>query len=106
MTHDPLEQSPSQSQGSETGVHMLDVMSLPDSQRTVVNWVMRKKQATLAEVVEHTGESETVVQTMLEDLVQQGFLQATEVDGQQHYKTRLGSKPKSKLSQKIWDTLG
>ena len=106
MTNSPSERSQPNTPDSEPSLKMLDVMSLPDEQRSVVNWLIRKTEATLAEIVEQTEQSEPVVQTMLNDLVQQGFVQVIEVEGKQHYRPLLGSKPKSRLSKNIWDALG
>jgi predicted transcriptional regulator len=106
MTNSPSERSQPNTPDSEPSLKMLDVMSLPDEQRSVVNWLIRKSEATLAEIVEQTGQSEPVVQTMLNDLVQQGFVQPIEVEGKQCYRPILGSKPKSRLSKNIWDALG
>ncbi|MFE1745589.1 ArsR family transcriptional regulator [Coleofasciculus sp. H7-2] len=107
MNQDRIDQSPADSSGKQTdvGLNMLDIMSLPDDLRKLVNWMMRQKNVTLEEVAAHTGEGEEVVRTQLETLVTQGFVQELEEGETRRYRPRLAPKQRSKLSTNIWQNL-
>ncbi|MEW5861542.1 MAG: ArsR family transcriptional regulator [Cyanobacteriota bacterium] len=107
MNQDRIDQSPTDSSGHQTdvGLNMLDMMNLPDDLRKLVNWMMRQKNVTLAEVAAHTGDGEEVVRTQLEALVAQGFVQELEQGETLRYRTRLAPKQRSKLSTNIWQNL-
>ncbi|MEP0856699.1 hypothetical protein [Trichocoleus sp. DQ-U1] len=75
------------------GLTMVDVLTLPESQRQIVQWMMRKKsEVSLAEVADRTGSGEDVAIALLDDLVAQGFVQETEVAGELRYRMRLAAK--------------
>lgn len=107
MAHDPSDQSSTQREASPTsvGVSMADVVSLPDEQRQLINWIIREKDVTLVQVMAHTSQPEEIVRPQLEVLVTQGFLQQLEVENELHYQPRLVSKPKRQLPKDIWQKL-
>lgn len=88
------------------GLSIVDALVLPDSLRHLVNWMTRREQASLAEVIAYTGQNESITRTMLETLVGQGFVQAMEAKGgKPRYRIRLASRRGRQVSQEIWRAL-
>jgi len=90
------------------GINMADVLSLPDSLRQIVNWIIRsqQKEVTVTDVAAHIGETEEVAYTRLESLVAQGFLRKLDAEDGQSYQLRLVSKQaKRQVPSKIWQAL-
>ena|ERR1051326_4420741 len=88
----PIEEPP--------GVSLADVLSLPDELQMIVTWLMRQGEAGLPEVAALIQQDEAIANTLLADLVAQGFVQEvpTEGEGQTSYRVRLASKRTRKLS--------
>jgi Mn-dependent DtxR family transcriptional regulator len=88
----PIEEPP--------GVSLVDVLSLPDELQMIVTWLMRQGEAGLPEVAALIQQDEAIANTLLADLVAQGFVQEvpTEGEGQTSYRVRLASKRTRKLS--------
>ncbi len=89
-----------------TGLHMADVLALPDSLRQIINWMMRRGEVSLAEVAAHVGQDEDAVRTLLGELVEQGFVQKMEVGGEVRYRPRLALRRGRRLPEGIWQALG
>jgi len=85
-----------------TGLRMADALALPHSLREIINWIMRRGEASLAEVVAHLGQDEAVARTMLEGLMEQGFVQ--EVEGR--FRVHLAVRRGRRLPEEIWQALG
>ncbi len=89
------------------GLSMAEAFTLPDSQRRLINWLMRQQGAvSLSAVAAHTGQSEAAARTTLEPLVEQGFIRQMEVEGQTRYQVRLSPRQVRQLPEDIWETLG
>jgi amino acid permease len=93
------------------GLSMAHVFALPDSQRQILTWMTREgmtgqETVSLAEVATHTGQSEAVARTMLKALVEQGFIQELEVEGEARYRPRLVSRRGRQLPEDIQQVLG
>jgi len=89
-----------------TGLHMADVLALPDSLRQLINWMMRRGEVSLAEVSAHVGQDEGVVRATLGELIVQGFVQEMEVGGEVRYRPRLAFRRGRRLPEGIWQALG
>jgi hypothetical protein len=87
------------------GAHLGDLLELPEPQRRLVQWMMRRGPATLAEVAAHTGQSEQARAT-LDALVQQGALQELRGDGARRYRAHLARRAGRHLPAHIWQALG
>ncbi len=70
---------------------MADVLALPDEACTIVTWLVRQREARLSEVAALLEQDEATTQTLLTDLVAQGFVQEVlnEGEGQLYYQVRL-----------------
>lgn len=88
-----------------SGLSMADVMTLPDTLRHFINWMMRQQAVSVATVSDYIGEGEEVAQQLIELLVAQGFLQKLDVEGVPRYRLRLASKQKRELPKNIWQAL-
>lgn len=60
----------------------------------------------LAEVVAHIGQDERVAHTMLEALMEQGFVRGIEVRDEIHYRSQLALRRGRRLPDEIWRALG
>jgi hypothetical protein len=88
-----------------TGLQMADVLTLPDPSRQLINWMMRQREVSLAEVVAHIGQDEDVARTVLGELMEQGFVSEMEVEGESRYRVRLAPKRGHPLPEHIWQAL-
>jgi predicted transcriptional regulator len=73
---------------------MAEVLALPDEARTIVTWLVRQREAGLSEVAALLEQDEATAQTLLTDLVAQGFVQEVlnEGEGQPRYRVRLAAR--------------
>jgi hypothetical protein len=89
----------------EAGLDMAEALTLPESLRQLVTWMMRQGDVSLAEVTAHIGQDEGTARSMLNTLVKQGFVQATEVEGGSSYRIRLALRRGRKIPEEIWQAL-
>jgi glutamate dehydrogenase (NAD(P)+) len=94
-----------EAQERTAGGSMAGIVALPDSLRQLVNWITRQNEVGFAEAVAHTGQDEAVVRTMLDTLLEQGFVRETDVAGESRYRVRLAPKRGRQLPQDIWQVL-
>jgi glutamate dehydrogenase (NAD(P)+) len=95
----------SEAQEKTAGGSMAGIVALPDPLRQLVNWITRRNEVRFAQVVAHTGQDEAVVRTMLDMLVEQGFVRETDVAGESCYRIRLAPKRGRELPRDIWQLL-
>lgn len=88
-----------------TGLSMGDILTLPDRQRRIVNWITRHQECTLLEVTENLDEDEATAKSELDTLVQQGFIQETIVADESRYSIKRSTKRTSQLSDKFYQAL-
>lgn len=91
---------------SAAGVSMGDILSLPAAERQIVNWLVRQREATVAQVATQIERSDEIVLELLDRLVKQGFIQYTEIEGERLYRPRLAPKRNRSVPKNIWDKLG
>lgn len=87
------------------GLGMADALALPDELRPLVNWMMRRGAVGLAEVTAYTGQDVEVTRRMLETLVEEGFIQTLEVEGEPHYRLQLALRRGRQMPEEIWQAL-
>lgn len=86
---------------------MTDVLSLPDDERNLVNWIMRQSNATLAQCVEKFQQPVTEIEERLCNLIQAGFLKQSEGKGEECvYQPAMRTRRNRQVPKKIWDALG
>jgi len=74
------------------GIKPSDLIDLPDSQQKIAQWLMTQSDCTLAEVAAHTDLDEGEALLDLDKLMQRGFVQELEVNGELIYRIRLASR--------------
>ena len=89
-----------------SGLTMADVLDLPDSLRSLVNWIMRKEEVTLEEVTEYLSQDDKSAQTMITSLVEKGFVREFVVKGVHRYRVRIASRQKRELPPNLWNAIG
>jgi hypothetical protein len=87
------------------GLQIADVATLSDSLRRLVNWLMRRGEATLTEVQAYVGGDNQMAGMMIEELIQSGFLQRLEAEGNPRYRIHLAARQGRRVSQQIWHAL-
>lgn len=86
---------------------MTDVLSLPDDDRNLVNWIMRKSSATLSQCVEKFQRSPAEIEEKLCHLVSQGFLKQNDRQPEECiYQPAMRTRRNRQVPKKIWDALG
>ncbi|MGK7876209.1 MAG: hypothetical protein AB4426_23805 [Xenococcaceae cyanobacterium] len=103
MSQRKSKRSPAKSQGKSTGHSVANILTLPESERKLVNWIRRQGKCTLLEVAAQIGEDETAARTLLDTLEEKGFLQKRLVAGDFSYQiclvTKQGGKPSGEILQ-------
>jgi predicted ArsR family transcriptional regulator len=84
---------------------MGDVLTLPDELRGIVTWLMRRGEASLADVAEHLGADEESVRGSMEALIAGGFVRATHSADGARYQVRLVSRPARRASRDVFKAL-
>lgn len=82
---------------------MTDILSLADAEREVVNWVLKQRHSTSAQVSAHTQKPLGEVQPLLDRLVTEGFLAENKDTG--NYQIAVRTKPQRPSAEKLWDTI-
>ncbi|PSN15417.1 hypothetical protein C7293_07265, partial [filamentous cyanobacterium CCT1] len=82
---------------------MADLLVLPDAERTLVNWLVRQRGASLADIVAHTQTEPAAVQAMLDNLLTAGFFTVDEASAL--FKPNLVSRKPRTLPDKLWNAL-
>ena len=77
---------------STNGLSIADILMLPDTQRRVVQWMMRQGDCTLQQVAANTEQDEGDAAIALYELMEQGYVQEIDVEGETFYRVRLASK--------------
>lgn len=98
-------QSQSRTQQPSVALNMFDVLTLPEAQRRVVNCIIRRGKVTLPEIASLIGQDETVLNPILGTLVEQGFVQTLEIEGQLLYRPYMTARLKQPPAQKRWSIL-
>lgn len=70
-----------------------------------MNWLVRQQQATVSEIAAHFGQDESAVQTLLDELVAQGYVQTVEQADRCDYQPNLVSRKGRNVPTNIWDAL-
>jgi predicted transcriptional regulator len=57
---------------------MTDVLALPEIERKLMNWLMRRRKAAFTEIIQHLGGDSETAQRIVERLFQAGFISTSE----------------------------
>jgi CRP-like cAMP-binding protein len=90
------------------GLNPLDVLEMPEEQRDVVNWLSRRPQARLSEILEGVGKDPAQVRLTVNALKQSGAIHEALINGEVFYrvvyKARVGRVSRG-LPQDFWSRL-
>jgi predicted transcriptional regulator len=103
--NDGLRNQHSSSNPKQPGKTMADLLFLPETERSLMNWLLRQQAASVTEVAAHLEQNELIAQTVLDQLAAQGFVQCVESDGQQRYQPCLTSRRGRQVPSSIWNAL-
>jgi hypothetical protein len=84
---------------------MADLLFLPETERSLMNWLLRQQRANLSEIAAHLDQSESATQTLLNELIAQSFIQKVEQDDICCYQPNLVSRKGRNVPGNIWDAL-
>ncbi len=80
---------------------MADLLFLPDAERSLINWLLRQQSASLTEAATFLDQPEAEAATLLQTLIDQGFVQLID----QRYQPKLQVRKGRNVPTKIWDAL-
>lgn len=87
------------------GLKVSDILLMPSKQQSLMNWLMRRYEATLPIIAAHLDQSEDAVASQLEQLVHQGILKTVEKNGHIHYQVKLAPKSGRRMPKDVWQVL-
>ena len=93
---------------SEKGLNPLDLLSLPAAQRDLVNFLSRRKQATLAAIQERMKTDDAELMANIKALKDIGYIHEALMDDEIHYRVVFGGKVSRSgrgVPQNIWDAV-
>ena len=87
------------------GLHIGDAAALPDPLRRLINWMTRRGEVTLAEVMASSGADERTARTMVDDLIEMGFVHPVRGASPPRYRIHLAARHGRQVSPEIWHSL-
>lgn len=84
---------------------MTDLLALADPERTLVNWLVRQRGASLADIVAHTQLAPAAAQEMLANLLATGFLTLDEAAEPPKFRPNLISRKPRRVPDRLWNAL-
>jgi len=87
------------------GLHLGDLLEMPDPVTELVGWVTRRGEVGLGEVAERTGRDTGAARALLAPLVERGIVAETNVTGEPRYAARAAERRGERLSQEVWRAL-
>jgi hypothetical protein len=81
---------------------MSDLLTLADPERTLVNWLLRQRGASLADIVAYTQTEPAALQAMLDNLTAAGFLSLHDDADPAVFKPNLVSRRPRTMPEKLW----
>jgi amino acid permease len=87
------------------GLRMADLLELPEETQRLLTWLMRRGEATAAEIAAYTGQDEEATRLMLTGLVEQGLLVEQPTGGASCYRPQLAFRRGRVLPDDLWRAL-
>lgn len=87
------------------GLRVADILTLPEDQQAVVNWLIRHYEATPTDLANHLEQTLDEVQAHLADLLGQGYLYTLDRQGQSYYRVKLAPKSGRQTPTDVWQVL-
>lgn len=99
-----MDKLPAEEKPKASGLNLVDLNQLPDSQRHLLNWMRRKGDCSLQEVATQMGEDEEAARTLLDTLLEKGFVR--EISGDSPcYRVNIAAKRGRQLPLKLQQAL-
>lgn len=108
QSSEDLDLSRQEKPATEKGLNPLDLLGLPEAQRDLVNFLSRRKQATLSELQSRMQLELGELASVITELKQIGYIHEALLDGVVHYRVVFGGKVSRSargVPQKIWDAV-
>lgn len=86
--------SPPEAASGGGGLNPLDLLGLPPAQRDTINWLSRRKQASLAEIAAALKREAVDVASVITELKSAGYIKEALVEGQLVYRVVFGGRVK------------
>lgn len=83
---------------------MLDLLSLPDDERGVMNRLLRHGPLSAADAADHLGAPPEAAEALLLRLESSGYVQREAADGEERFRARLQKRGRE-LPGALWDRL-
>jgi len=83
----------------------IDVLALPKDLRTLIQFIMRRGEVSAVELVGELERTEKEIDTLLQSLVQKGFLVRIPDTDPPRYKAALGRRRTRQIPTGIWASL-
>jgi hypothetical protein len=87
------------------GLHLGEVLALPDPLAELVGWMTRRGEVSLGEVAEHAGRDADAARSLLAPLVERGMIAETDLTGEPRYATRVAARRGGRLPKGVWRAL-
>jgi hypothetical protein len=89
----------------QLGLKMSELLTLPEDLCHVLQWMIRKGQASLSEITTFLGQDEAAARALLDEAQVREYLREVELRGETHYCVRLAPRRGSILSANLWQAL-
>ena len=87
------------------GLSLADVLTLPDDQRRLFNWMLRQEEVSLEQVIAYLNQGEPAARDLLAELVGKFFVREIKNGDESRYRVRLAPKRGREVPLNIWQAL-
>ncbi|MBD2113433.1 MULTISPECIES: hypothetical protein [Cyanophyceae] len=91
--------------GSAGPKTMTDLLALAEPERTLLNWLLRQRGASLADIMAHTQAEPAAIQAMLDNLMATGFLILHNDAAPPVFKPNLISRKPRAMPEELWESV-
>ena len=89
----------------DMGLTMSEILTMPAPLRRLVNWMLRQRKASRAEIVAFVGENEATACAMLDTLIERGIVHQTKQEGCILYYVLMAQHRGRAIPLNIWQAL-
>ena len=87
------------------GLDMAEILDLPDSEREIINWMLRETYVSFAQLTKRMAKGESSARSMLDSFLDKGYVREIEMKGEVLYRVRLKPKRKHNMPSNLWKAL-
>ncbi len=87
------------------GLVMADLIELPESLRTLVNWMLRQQTVRLSQAAAFLGQDEAAARATVGALIEKGFVRERLMKGETCYRVRLAPRRARQAALDVWKAL-